>query len=245
LTAIYIGSEYTNPILKPHAAEAVKKHGEIEASGVAVSNPRNQCWPEGLPFIFVDPGIQILQQPNKITILYDHDHQVRRVRLNEAHPAQVTPSWYGDSIGHYEGDTLVIDTVGIKIGPLSMVDMYGTPHTSALHVMERYRPIEYKAAIAVHERVLKARPIFPELPPQGGDAGLHIDPDYKGKALQLEFTVADEGVFTTPWSATVTYRRGVNWLGSQEWPEVVCAENVHEYYAAKETAVPHSVKPDF
>jgi hypothetical protein len=237
--------DYTNPILKPHAAETVKKHGEIEASGVAVSNPRNQCWPEGLPFIFVDPGIQILQQPNKITILYDHDHQVRRVRLNEAHPAQVTPSWYGDSIGHYEGDTLVIDTVGIKIGPLSMVDMYGTPHTSALHVMERYRPIEYKAAIAVHERVLKARPIFPELPPQGGDAGLHIDPDYKGKALQLEFTVADEGVFTTPWSATVTYRRGVNWLGSQEWPEVVCAENVHEYYAAKETAVPHSVKPDF
>jgi hypothetical protein len=49
--------------------------------------------------------------------------------MNEPHPARVTPSWYGDSVGHYEGDTLVIDTIGVKIGPISMVDMYGTPHT--------------------------------------------------------------------------------------------------------------------
>ena len=46
---------------------------------------------------------------------------VRRVRMNQLHPAQVTPSWYGDSVGHYEGDTLVIDTVGVKTGPLAMV----------------------------------------------------------------------------------------------------------------------------
>jgi hypothetical protein len=82
-------------------------------------------------------------------------------------------------------------------------------------------------------------------PPPGGDAGLHIDPDYKGKGLQIELTVEDEGVFTTPWSATVTYRRGVNWFGSQEWPETVCDENRHEYYGAKDTAVPRAEKPDF
>jgi hypothetical protein len=58
------------------------------------------------------------------------------------HPAHVTPSRYGDSVGHYEGDTLVIDTVGIKIGPFAMVDMFGTPHTEALHVVERYRLID-------------------------------------------------------------------------------------------------------
>ena len=74
--------------------------------------------------------MQMLQQPDKITILYHHDHEVRHVRMNQPHPAQVTPSWYGDSVGHYEGDTLVIDTVGIKIGPFAMVDMYGTPHTA-------------------------------------------------------------------------------------------------------------------
>jgi len=50
---------------------------------------------------------------------------------------------YGDSVGHYEGDTLVIDTVGIKIGPFAMVDMYGTPHTEKLHVVERYRLVDY------------------------------------------------------------------------------------------------------
>jgi hypothetical protein len=90
-----IVGDYTNPILKPHAAEAIRKHGEIEVSGVAVPNPRNQCWPEGLPLIFTDAGMQVIQQPDKVAILYEHDHQVRRVRLNEAHPAQVTPSWYG------------------------------------------------------------------------------------------------------------------------------------------------------
>jgi len=237
--------DHTNPILKPHAAEAVRKQGEIEVSGFAVPNPRNQCWPEGLPFIFTDTGMQILQQPNKITILYDHDHQVRHVYLHEAHPAQVTPSWYGNSVGHWEGDALVIDTVGIKIGPFPMLDMFGTPQSAALHVVERYSLIEYQAATEIQERTLKTRPSFPETPPPGGDAGLHIDADYKGKGLQIELTVEDEGVFTKPWSATVTYRRGVNWLGSQEWPETVCAENRHEYYAAKDTAVPHADKPDF
>src|SRR5215831_10948088 len=69
----------------------------------------------------------ILQQPERITFLYVEDHEVRHVRMNQPHPARVTPSWYGDSVGHYEGDTLVIDTVGIKVGPFAMVDMYGTP----------------------------------------------------------------------------------------------------------------------
>jgi hypothetical protein len=77
--------------------------------------------------------MQMLQQPGKIAFLYPNDHQVRYVRMNVAHPAKITPSWYGDSVGHYEGDTLVIDTVGVKIGPFAMVDFYGTPYTEALH----------------------------------------------------------------------------------------------------------------
>ena len=81
--------------------------------------------------MFWNTGIQIIQQPDRITILYANDHEFRRVRLNQHHPARVTPSWYGDSVGHYEGDTLVIDTVGLKIGPFSAVDQYGTPRSSA------------------------------------------------------------------------------------------------------------------
>jgi hypothetical protein len=75
-----------------------------------------------------------------------------RLRMNQPHPARVTPSWYGDSVGHYEGDTLVIDTVGVKIGPFAMVDMYGTPHSQALHVVERYRLLDHEAANEAEER---------------------------------------------------------------------------------------------
>ena len=67
----------------------------------------------------------------------------------------MTPSWYGDSVGHYEGDTLVIDTVGMKVGKYSMVDWYGTPHSEALHVVERYRMLDYAAAKEGFERDAK------------------------------------------------------------------------------------------
>jgi len=124
--------DYTNPILKSDAAEVVKKHGELELSGKGHPTPWTECWPSGVPFIFEDVAMQILQRPDKITILYGEDHEVRHVRMDRPHPAQVTPSWYGDSVGHYEGDTLVIDTVGIKTDrPVAMLDLYGTPYTKA------------------------------------------------------------------------------------------------------------------
>jgi hypothetical protein len=96
----------------------------MSLAGVGYPSVRNQCWPQGVPFIFTNAALLLLQQPDKITMLYDEDHEVRRVRMNVPHPAQVTPSWYGDSVGHYEGDTLVIDTVGLKVGPFSAVDQY-------------------------------------------------------------------------------------------------------------------------
>jgi len=229
----YVG-DYTNPILKPQAAEVVKKHGEIEASGIPLPTPRNHCWPEGVPFIFSDFGMQIIQQPNRIVILYDHDHQVRNVRMNEPHPAQVTPSWYGDSVGHFDGDTLVIDTVGIKIGPFSMVDWYGTPYSRALHVVERYRLIDYDAAQDAEER--GARVVART---QGAD-GLAPERDDRDKELQLQFTVDDEGVFTMPWSATITRRRT-----TVEWPEFVCSENPHGFFPGKHAAIPTADRPDF
>jgi hypothetical protein len=64
-----------------------------------------------VPFVFYNLGMEMLQQPNSITILYVYDHEVRHAGLNQAHPAHPTPSWFGDSVGHYEGDTLVIDTL--------------------------------------------------------------------------------------------------------------------------------------
>jgi hypothetical protein len=121
----------------------------------------------------------MLQQSHQITFLYDEDNIIRRVRMNQPHPAQVTPSWYGDSVGHYEGDTLVVDTIGIKTGPFAMIDVFGTPRTPALHVVERYRLIGYEPAKEAQERGL---PVVAENR-GAGDAVLPIDPDYKGKGL--------------------------------------------------------------
>jgi hypothetical protein len=227
--------DHTNPILKPQAAEVVKKHGEIELSGVAAPNPRSLCWPAGVPFVFAfDEGMQMLQQSDKITIVYDYDHQVRHVRINEPHPAQLTPSWYGDSVGHWEGETLVIDTIGVKSGPFAMLDFYGTPYTDALHVVERYRLIDYEAALQWQERGLK------EHPPTPVAYGLGVDPDYRGKGLQLQFTVEDDGVFTTRWSATVTYRRGFAVMSEQ-----VCADDQYVTHGIKDGVIPRADKPDF
>jgi hypothetical protein len=233
--ATQLVGDYENPILKPEAAEVVKKHAEMSLAGVGYPSPRNQCWPQGVPFIFTNDAVQLLQQTDNITMLYDEDHEVRRVRMNQPHPAQVTPSWYGDSVGHYEGDTLVIDTVGFKIGPFSAVDQYGTPFTQALHVVERYRFIDYEAAKEAWERNGKENG-------RGGGIGetWAPDPNYRGKALQLQFTVEDKGVFTTAWSATKTYRRVF-----RDWPENVCAENPHKYGTEKDAAVPTADKPDF
>jgi hypothetical protein len=223
--------DYKNPILQPWAAEVVKKHGETSLSGKGYPTPSNQCWPGGVPYVFWDFLMQMFPQGDHLTMLYRHGNEIRRVRMNDKHPARLTPSWYGDSVGHYEGGTLVIDTVGIKIGPFAMVDMYGTPHTEALHVVERYRLMDYAAASEAIARNDKENFYVRQ------DS---FDPNYRGKVLQLAFTVDDPGVFTTPWSSMITYRRSFN-----EWTDLICAENRHEYYHGADSAVPTAAKPDF
>jgi hypothetical protein len=223
--------DYTNPILKPHTADIVKKFGELSLKGITFPSPANQCWPEPVPYIYKNFALQIFQHPDRVTMVYEQDHEVRHVRLNAQHPAKVAPSWYGDSVGHYEGDTLVIDTVGTKTDrPFAMIDLYGTPYTEKLHVVERYRLVDYEDAKDGLARDTKEN----QHPPVG------IDRNYRGKHLQLTFTVDDDGVFTTPWTATITYGRG-----SDEWPETVCAENINEYYNKKESEVPRATKADF
>ncbi len=234
-TRQFVG-DYTNPILKQQAADIVRKHGEISLAGIGYPTPANQCWAQPVPYIFWNLGLQMLQQQDKVTFLYFFDHESREVRLNEKHPAKVTPSLHGDSVGHFEGASLVIDTVGIRTDrPFAMVDVYGTPYSRSLHVTERYRLIDYDAAKAAQERSEKENQRVPT-----NDSGIAIDQNYRGNGLQLEFVVEDEGVFTMPWSATVTYRRGVG-----QWPEYVCSENAHLYYEKGDAAVPRAATEDF
>jgi hypothetical protein len=223
--------DYTNPILTPETAEVVKKFGQLSLKGITFPSPANQCWPEPVPYIYKNFALVIFQQSDRLTMIYDQDHEVRHVRMNALHSEKLAPSWYGDSVGHYDGDTLVIDTVATKTDrPFAMIDLYGTPYTKALHVVERYRLLDYAAAKEGLDRDAKEN----QRPPVG------IDRSYRGKHLQLTFTVEDPGVFTMPWTATITYGRGSN-----EWPETACAENIHEYYNNKNSEVPTAAKPDF
>jgi hypothetical protein len=98
----------------------VKSFGEKAIAGIVTGNPSNQCWPMPMPFIYKQFFVQIIQQPDRVLFIYNEPStDVRRVRLNDRHPDKLTPSWYGDSVCHYEGDTLVIDTVGSRpIGPM-------------------------------------------------------------------------------------------------------------------------------
>jgi hypothetical protein len=228
--------DYTNPILRPGASKTVKQLGEKARSGDPHLDPSNQCQPYPPPYAFsMQLGLQMMQGEDHITILYNQDDQVRRVRLNTTHPKNLTPTPMGDSVGHYEGDTLVIDTVGVAVGPknIAMIDRYGTPRSSAMHVVERYRLIDGKAAKEAAERQMRDDgPRF--------NAAVLVDPTYRGPGLQLTFTVEDPKIFTTPWSAVVTYRRAGN-----QWQEQVCAESLQDYYAGHAPFLPVADKPDF
>jgi hypothetical protein len=141
-------ADHTNPILQPWNAEYLRERGKqevIEVQTVA----HNICWPSGVPQVAnMREPVQFLQEDDQVTLVYQRDHQVRYVHLNTKHPDQVEPSWYGHSIGHYEGDTLVIDTVGLR--DWTGVDRFNTRHTDKLHVVERYRVIEDGKALRLN-----------------------------------------------------------------------------------------------
>jgi hypothetical protein len=112
-----------------------------------------------------------------------------------------------------------------------MIDLFGTPYTDKLHVVERYRLRDYDDVKDALERNNKENWLV------NGDvwSGRRSD-----KFLQLHVTIEDEGVFTTPWTATLTYAPGGDRVA-----ENVCAENPHEYYNNKDSDVPKAEKPDF
>jgi len=231
--------DYANPLLTPEGAAILKKHGEFSLTGQSIPDPHNQCWPEPPPFtLTIQLGIELLQTKDEVLLLYQHDHHVRHVRMNVPHATPLKPSWEGDSIGHYEGDTLVVDTIGIKTGPLAVIDRYGTPFSDALHVVERYRLIDGKTAadaIRRHRRTLT----LAEAPVRYDAYGTEIDLSPEEKGLQVEVTVDDPKIFARPWTGLVTYQRAIG-----DWPEMVCAENLREA-AGPNKGVPVADKPDF
>ena len=138
----------TNPILQPHTKAALDQIAEDELAGIPRPQPQTRCMASGVPHILnsADP-IMILQTPDEIVILYSRDHHVRHIYLNRPHPENLEPTWWGSSVGHYEGDTLVVDTIAQTDIPDT--DRFGTPHSDRIHVVERYRLNDDKPRLEV------------------------------------------------------------------------------------------------
>ncbi len=132
--------DHTNPILQPWAAELVLRRAEADRAGRPELNSQSVCRPYGLPFILqLNDTVQFLHTPNEFVILYAREGLPRIIHMNVGHPDDFERSTYGHSIGHWDGDTLIVDTLGMT--DETWVDGLGTPHTDRLRVVERYRKI--------------------------------------------------------------------------------------------------------
>jgi hypothetical protein len=137
-------ADLTNPNVKPWANEIMKRENEKVLGGGIGFTARSSCMPAGVPafaaFAAVQP-IYFVQTPKQVTMIFEGDAQVRRVYMDVPHSADPKPSWYGESVGHYEGgDTLVIDTIGLN--NKTFLNNYRTPHTEKLHVVERWKLLD-------------------------------------------------------------------------------------------------------
>jgi len=106
------------------------------------NDPVYQCFPPGVPRVYLHPfPVQIVQIPGQMIMLYEYDHMVRHVFTDgRPHPDDLSPTWMGHSIGKWDGDTLVVDTVGFN--DKSWLDRVGHPHSDQLHVVERFKRVE-------------------------------------------------------------------------------------------------------
>ena len=137
----YRVADLTNPILKPWVVARLKIANANALSGHVPFSPRETCWPAGVPAFDVFSRLRpvyFLERPNEVVIINEGDAQARHVYMNVPHSKNPKPSWYGESVGRYENGDLVIDTIGLN--DKTYVDNYLAPHTTALHVVERFHP---------------------------------------------------------------------------------------------------------
>ena len=117
-----------------------KYHGDDP--NTVLSDPVFQCFPPGVPRIYLyNFPVQIVQIPGQVLMLFEYDHFVRRIYTDgRPHDKEQGPLWMGDSIGKWEGDTLVVDTVNFN--DKTLIDRVGRPHSDSLHLVERIRRID-------------------------------------------------------------------------------------------------------
>ncbi len=132
-----------DPILKPWVAAAVQATNDeiLQGKRQVPFVAQSRCWPGGVPGQLIYPfePLYFIQKLDEVWMIWQRDHMVRRVFLNREHSANPKPSWFGESVGHYEGgDTLVVDTIGLSANKFSYIDNFRTPHSDKEHVVERF-----------------------------------------------------------------------------------------------------------
>jgi hypothetical protein len=136
--AYYI-ADLNNANLRPWVVERMKKDNAEVLAGKIGFTPHSSCMPAGVPAFhwYGFQPIYFVQTPKEVVMIFSGDEQVRHVYLDVPHSANPKPSWYGESVGRYEGDTLVIDTIAQN--DKTFVDSFRTPHSDKLHVVERLK----------------------------------------------------------------------------------------------------------
>jgi hypothetical protein len=127
--------------LKPQYIELLKKRIREKNAGNPETDTSTQCFPHGMPRLMESPyPIEIVQTPGRVTILHEVAHEVRRFYIDQKQPANLKDTFLGHSVGHWEGDTLVVDTIGIN--DRSFIDDEGEAHSNKEHLTERFRKID-------------------------------------------------------------------------------------------------------
>ncbi|EIZ77385.1 hypothetical protein WSK_4047 [Novosphingobium sp. Rr 2-17] len=148
----------------PEAQNIVWHRLNMSHIGTPVAEPGVLCRPPGLTRDMNEgTPFQIVQGRDKLVFLTEEGHSVRIVWMNAKHPKNVAPTYMGHSVGHWEGDTLVVDTVGFN--DLTWIDYAGSPHSEKLHIVERIRKVDlggpYKdlqAMITIEDQEYYTRP---------------------------------------------------------------------------------------
>jgi hypothetical protein len=112
---------------------------EIDKEGHPLHTPAYACAPSGFLGAHNGAPFDIIQTPGQITFVYEGNHDEAIVRMDQDHPKKLVPTFNGDAVGHWDGDTLVIDTVGLRGD--RWLDYQGTPAGDKLHVIERVKKI--------------------------------------------------------------------------------------------------------
>jgi hypothetical protein len=135
-------ADLNNANLTPFARDALKKANELADTGFAMYSRASRCWATGVPVAMnsVVQPIFFVQTPKEVMTIGQGDQTVRHIYMDVPHSKNPKPSWYGESVGHYDGEWLVVDTIAQDTR--TFIDNFRTPHSDKLHVVERYHLIE-------------------------------------------------------------------------------------------------------